>query len=422
MSVAVRAERISKRYQLGTAVQGRLTETIWNAVERSLRPLRGTHERQFLWALKDVSFEIAEGEVVGFIGRNGAGKSTLLKILSRITEPTGGYADVRGRVGSLIEVGSGFHPDLTGRENVFLYGTVLGMRKREVQRKFDEIISFAEVESFIDTPVKRYSSGMYMRLAFAVAAFLEPEILIVDEVLSVGDYAFQKKCLGKMEQAATGGRTVLFVSHNTSAVASLCERAYLLERGRIVAAGDAREVVRQYTADWKAAQFVPLAERDDRVGDGSVRLTSLRIEDGDGGGRVRSSSRLKITLGYEAAAPFKRPRFQVLVDDDDYYALSLFLLDTDVEGGLPNDLPARGTVTCITDPIRLTPGRCRLMVAAYRGGTLADGVEFAGAFDVEGDDFFESGRMPSRSDVISVLRHEWALDSSGNGRGSRRPR
>jgi homopolymeric O-antigen transport system ATP-binding protein len=417
MSVAVRAEGISKRYQLGTAVQGRLTETIWNAFERSLRPLRGTHERQFLWALKDVSFEVDEGEVVGFIGRNGAGKSTLLKILSRITEPTEGHADLRGRVGSLIEVGSGFHLDLTGRENVFLYGTVLGMRKREVQRKFDEIVSFAEVESFIDTPVKRYSSGMYMRLAFAVAAFLEPEILIVDEVLSVGDYAFQKKCLSKMEQAATGGRTVLFVSHNTSAVASLCERAYLLERGRIVATGDAREVVRQYTSEWDAAQFVPLDERDDRVGDGSVRLTSLRVEDGDGGGRVCSSSRLRITLAYEAAAPLKWPRFQVTVYDDDF-ALSLFVLDTDVEGALPNDLPARGTVTCITDPIRLTPGRCGLTVAAFRGGTLADGVEFAGAFDVEGDDFFESGRMPSRSEVVSILHHDWALDSSGNGRGS----
>src|SRR5438093_2961869 len=223
--VAIRVEGLGKRYRIGEKYERykTLRDTLADATLRPLRAIRswihpnGDDHRSsenIVWALRDVSFEIKRGDVVGVIGRNGAGKSTLLKILSRITEPTEGHADIHGRVGSLLEVGSGFHPDLTGRENVYLYGTVLGMKKREVRRKFDEIVSFAEVEAFLDTPVKRYSSGMYMRLAFAVAAHLEPEILIVDEVLSVGDYAFQKRCLGKMEEVSSGGRTVLFVSHN----------------------------------------------------------------------------------------------------------------------------------------------------------------------------------------------------------------
>jgi lipopolysaccharide transport system ATP-binding protein len=406
--VAVRAEGISKCFQLGAAVQGRLTETIWNALERPLRSRRnnGIQRREFIWALKDVSFEIHEGEVVGFIGRNGAGKSTLLKILSRITDPTEGAFDVRGRVGSLIEVGSGFHPDLTGRENVYLYGTVLGMRKRDVQRKFDEIVSFAEVERFIDTPVKRYSSGMYMRLAFAVAAHLEPEILIVDEVLSVGDFTFQKKCLARMEQVATDGRTVLFVSHNTAAVASLCQRAYLLDRGRIVAAGDARDVVGEYIGAYQSAQFIPISERQDRRGDGTVRVTGLRIEDADGTVSVSSNSRLKVSVDYESASPLRDARFQVTIHDEEYNPL--FLLDTDIEADLPAVLPARGTLTCVTGPIRLTPGMCGLMVGVDERGTLADGIEFAGVFDVEPGSFF-AGRMPLRSEAVAFLDHKWTL-------------
>jgi lipopolysaccharide transport system ATP-binding protein len=407
--VAVRGEGLSKRFRLGAAVQGRLTEAVSDVLERPLRSLTGNgrQPREYLWALKDVSFEVDEGEVVGFIGRNGAGKSTLLKVLSRITEPTEGYADIRGRVGSLLEVGSGFHPDLTGRENVYLYGTVLGMRKREVARKFDEIVAFAEVEQFIDTPVKRYSSGMYMRLAFAVAAHLEPDILIVDEVLSVGDYAFQKRCLGKMEQVASSGRTVLFVSHNMPAVASLCERAYLLEKGRIVGSGPADEVVRRYTAQFTADQFIPIGERHDRHGDGSVRVTALRIENADDRGPISSSSRLRIVLDYESDAPLRLPRFQVTLHDADYHPL--FLLDTDVEGDLPEVVPARGRLTCVTDPIQLTPGTCGVMVGVHRGASLADGVEFAGAFDVHPDGFFESGRMPLRSEAVGVLHHTWAL-------------
>lgn len=250
--LAVRVEGLGKQYQLGIHASGygRLSESLTNAVRAPFRRhspgVQSPQKREVLWAIREVSFEVAQGEVVGIIGRNGAGKTTLLKVLSRITEPTEGEAELRGRAGALLEVGTGFHPELTGRENILLNGAILGMRRREIQSKLDEIIEFAEVERFIDTPVKRYSSGMYVRLAFSVAAHLNPEILIVDEVLAVGDVAFQKKCLGRMDAVARTGRTVLFVSHNMGAVTRLCHRAILLERGRVHAEGPVSEIVRQY--------------------------------------------------------------------------------------------------------------------------------------------------------------------------------
>jgi lipopolysaccharide transport system ATP-binding protein len=250
--LTVRVERVGKEYRLGGPRErySTLRERINTLASAPFRALRGRGERSEqrppFWALKDVSFEVRPGEVVGIIGRNGAGKSTLLKILSRITEPTEGEVDIDGRVGSLLEVGTGFHPELSGRENVYLNGAILGMRRAEIARKFDEIVAFAEVENFIDTPVKHYSSGMYMRLAFAVAAHLEPEILIVDEVLAVGDTQFQKKCLGKMGEVARGGRTVLFVSHNTGAIRSLCKRICLLRQGRLVFDGPADQGLAAY--------------------------------------------------------------------------------------------------------------------------------------------------------------------------------
>ena len=258
MSV-IKTSNLSKSYYLGhqgtrekyTALRDVIGKNLKNAIRTTGNIIKGNQlisgdEMEEFWALKDVSFEIAKGEVVGIIGKNGAGKSTLLKILSRITEPTRGRVEIRGRVSSLLEVGTGFHPELTGRENIFLNGAILGMSRREIQKKFDEIIAFAEVERFLDTPVKRYSSGMYVRLAFSVAAHLEPDILIVDEVLAVGDASFQKKCLGKMGHVSSTGRTVLFVSHNMGAVASLCSRALLLEGGELVASGNAREIIDQY--------------------------------------------------------------------------------------------------------------------------------------------------------------------------------
>src|SRR5580692_3762847 len=242
--IAIRCEGIAKQYRIGERERYRaLRDVITDMVTAPFRRVRsasqdsshgnGNNKETRFWALKDVSFEIKRGEVAGIIGRNGVGKSTLLKILSRITEPTRGSADIWGRVGSLLEVGTGFHPELTGRENIYLNGAILGMSKAEIARKFDEIVAFAEVDKFLDTPVKRYSSGMYMRLAFAVAAHLEPEILIVDEVLAVGDAAFQKKCLGRMREVSSQGRTVLFVSHNMGAITSLCQKAFWLDRGRL---------------------------------------------------------------------------------------------------------------------------------------------------------------------------------------------
>jgi len=255
--LAIRAVGLGKRYRIGTQVRYKaLRDSIMNAVRVPLRAaagwMRGDRphgrdpETDLLWALRNVDFEIRQGEAVGIIGRNGAGKSTLLKVLAQVTEPTEGYAEVHGRLGSLLEVGVGFHPELTGRENIYLNGALLGMRKVEIDRNFDEIVAFAEVEKFLDTPVKHYSSGMYVRLGFAVAAHLETEILFVDEVLSVGDVAFQEKCLGRMKHAASGGRTVLFVSHNLLAIQALCQRALWLDQGSVVAEGRPAAVISKY--------------------------------------------------------------------------------------------------------------------------------------------------------------------------------
>jgi len=270
---AIQASGLGKRYRIGVMPSG--YDTLRDAIAGAFH--RGGGQEEIIWALRDVSFDVHRGQVIGIIGRNGAGKSTLLKVLSRVTEPTEGYAEIRGRVGSLLEVGTGFHPELTGRENISLNGAILGMRRAEIERKFDEIVAFSEVEKFIDTPVKRYSSGMYLRLAFAVAAHLEPEILVVDEVLAVGDAEFQKKCLGKMSDVAHEGRTVLFVSHNMSAIARLTEETLLLDKGRIVLRAPTAEAVDYYMTSglayqgervWEAEEvspavgpFVPVALR-----------------------------------------------------------------------------------------------------------------------------------------------------------------
>ena len=252
--IAIRCERLAKQYRIGERESYKtLRDVIMDAFASPFRRLRTAighssngYEKPNIWALNDVSFEIKRGEVVGIIGRNGAGKSTLLKILSRITEPTHGHADIWGRVGSLLEVGTGFHPELTGRDNIFLNGAILGMRRAEVARKFDEIVAFAEVEKFIDTPVKRYSSGMYVRLAFAVAAHMETEILLVDEVLAVGDAQFQKKCFEKFRQISTGGRAIVFVSHNMAALRTVCQNAIVLDHGGVIDRGEVNSAVDRY--------------------------------------------------------------------------------------------------------------------------------------------------------------------------------
>jgi lipopolysaccharide transport system ATP-binding protein len=287
--IAIRCEGIAKQYRIGERERYRaLRDVITDMVTAPFRRVRsasqdsshgnGNNKETRFWALKDVSFEIKRGEVAGIIGRNGVGKSTLLKILSRITEPTRGSADIWGRVGSLLEVGTGFHPELTGRDNIFLNGAILGMRKTEIARKFDEIVAFAEVEKFIDTPVKRYSSGMYMRLAFAVAAHLELEILLVDEVLAVGDASFQKKCLNKMQSLSEHGRTVLLVSHNMSSVTRLCERTILLDDGSVACDGRSQEVVSVYLQSGVGASAQRQWDNIEKApGNDVVRLRAVRV-------------------------------------------------------------------------------------------------------------------------------------------------
>ena len=275
--LAIRTDAVSKRYRLGEWVPYRtLRESIMDFVRRPFGYVV-REEREYTWALRDVSIQIGCGEVVGIIGRNGSGKSTLLKILSRITEPTEGAAEIRGRVGSLLEVGTGFHPELTGRENIYLNGAILGMKRAEIKRNFDEIVAFAEIEKFIDTAVKHYSSGMYLRLAFAVAAHLQPEILLVDEVLAVGDAAFQRKCLGKMDDVARQGRTVLFVSHNMGAVHRLCGRAIWLDNGQVRDQGSAARVIERYIAQDIETEGERHWSDERRPGDHTARLCAVRI-------------------------------------------------------------------------------------------------------------------------------------------------
>ncbi|HEX8289852.1 MAG TPA: ABC transporter ATP-binding protein [Pyrinomonadaceae bacterium] len=283
MNAIIEVENISKKFRLRTLQSsgGTLRDALASVLRNPFAREAKQKSSENLWALRDVSFQIEPGATLGIVGRNGAGKSTLLKVLSRITRPTGGSAVLRGRVGSLLEIGTGFHPELTGRENIYLNGAVLGMRRREIDRKFDEIVAFSNLEKFLEMPVKHYSSGMYMRLAFAVAAHLEPEILIVDEVLAVGDTEFQRKCLGKMNEVAMGGRTVLFVSHNAAALQRLCSTGIYLERGRLKSFGEMKTVLAQYQADVDAENGLIDAERvnADAVSEGEMRFINWRLID-----------------------------------------------------------------------------------------------------------------------------------------------
>ena len=289
-NLSLRVENLSKSYRIAHAQSGKaftyktLQEEILAIPNRIYSSIRGQNSANYetIWALKDVGFEAFEGEVLGIIGRNGAGKSTLLKILSRIVEPTRGRAEVYGRIGSLLEVGTGFHPELTGRENIFLNGAILGMRRNEIERKFDEIVAFAEVEKFIDTPVKFYSSGMYVRLAFSVAAHLEPDILIVDEVLAVGDYEFQQKCLGKIQDVSQGGHTVLFVSHNLTLIQQFCERCLLLNNGYVECDAPTDETIRKYANAFRTFDIDTITNKSARRGNGSIQMTRLSFLDKNG--------------------------------------------------------------------------------------------------------------------------------------------
>lgn len=411
--VSIKVEGLSKCYRVFNREHYyTIRDTIVKAATAPFRMIGSLGKRRekaakdhAFWALKDVSFELKRGEVLGIIGHNGAGKSTLLKLLSRITEPTAGYADIYGRVGSLLEVGTGFHQELSGRENIYMSGALLGMNKAEINRKMDEIVGFSECEEFIDTPVKRYSSGMYTRLAFSVAAHLEPEILIVDEVLAVGDASFQKKCLGKMGEVAQHGRTVLFVSHNMAAVQSLCKKGLLLNHGKVQEIGPVGQVVQTYMKTAAEREAAPLRERKDRKGDGTARFTSLKIETEEGHSLITTASRLKVTVEYEADRPLRNARFLATVYD--LTNTGIFLLDSDVAGGFSELLPVKGRLTCITEPIRLTPGRCYVNLALYRGTGMSDHVETAAYFDVESENIYGQGTIPPRQWVLSVIGQRW---------------
>jgi lipopolysaccharide transport system ATP-binding protein len=326
--LVIRTENLGKQYRIGALQEGykTLRDTLVNTAKMPVRWARRAIRRepvpaaQMIWALKNINFDVRQGEVLGIIGRNGAGKSTLLKVLSRITEPTTGRVQVSGRVGSLLEVGTGFHPELTGRENVYLNGAILGMRNAEIEQRFDEIVAFSEIEKFIDTPVKHYSSGMFLRLAFAVAAHLNPEVLLVDEVLAVGDDRFQKKCMGKMESVGKEGRTVLFVSHNMNAIHRLCPRVILLEEGGIAADGDTPEVISQYlNADRSAADCKEWDSPDQAPGDAAARLKRVRLLDRSGKPRTTFEIREPVQIEVEFWALDSRYPFLpiILLHNDD---------------------------------------------------------------------------------------------------------
>ncbi len=408
MRPAITIENLSKCYRVqrsdGPADYTTLRESLVKAATWPLRKLRngsGTRHEPF-WALKDINFTVQPGETVGIIGRNGAGKSTLLKILSRITKPTDGQARLRGRVGSLLEVGTGFHPELTGRENIFLNGSILGMTRREIAAKFDEIVVFAEVEQFLDVPVKRYSSGMYTRLAFAVAAHLEPEILVIDEVLAVGDAEFQKKCMKKMGDVANEGRTVLFVSHNMGAIQTVCRRVVLLSHGRVQMIGTVPEVVAEYLKVSDQTDGVPLTERRDRTGDGRFRFEDFRLFDAAGeptlfavtGEDVYFSLRLQ-TPPLDAPMPWP---LEVAVAIRDFQGTKLTEVTNHFTASCPRSPADARELSVLVPRLPLLAGQYRVDLWCGTGGETQDWVLDAAILRVEPGNYFrnyDDARLPS---------------------------
>jgi lipopolysaccharide transport system ATP-binding protein len=412
--IAIRVENLSKQYKIGAVkhrhntLRDQLADGLTALVRRNGQayPSKDT-----IWALKDVSFEIREGEVVGVIGRNGAGKSTLLKILSRITAPTSGYARIHGRVGSLLEVGAGFHFELTGRENIYLNGAILGMKRVEIDRKFDEIVAFAEMEEFIDTPVKRYSSGMYMRLAFAVAAHLEPEILLVDEVLAVGDAAFQKKCLGRIGDVANEGRTVLFVSHNMTAILGLCQRVIVLDDGHVIADDFSRTSVDKYLQSIEKRAYLPLVERLDREGSQIFKFVAFELRNIDGLPLqyFYSGQDAVIAITYQSNTCRILRNVHIAIGVHGRFDEHLFHLSTSVNGFDFDRIPESGTILCKIPHLPLQPGRYNFNLYCTVAGGIADWVQNAGIIEVEAGDFFSTGRLPPPNQGPFMVQHSWSI-------------
>jgi lipopolysaccharide transport system ATP-binding protein len=426
MQPIIRVQNLSKRYRIGRVEPYRtLRESIVRSVTVPVRLARAmidgrlrdratqASERQ-LWALRDVSFDVMPGEVLGLIGRNGAGKSTLLKVLSRITEPSVGRAEIYGRVGSLLEVGTGFHLELTGRENIYLSGAILGMRRAEIQRKFDEIVAFAEVEKFVDTPVKHYSSGMHVRLGFSVAAHLEPEILLVDEVLAVGDAAFQKKCLGKMGDVARAGRTIVFVSHNMASIESLCNSCLLISSGRLEARGQPAPIVMRYMASELRGHggIRSLLDHSGRRGDSIPIATSIRLRSEDGGQTdvVRMGAPLAAAVDFSAPHPI-RPILGITLKTVE--GMPLFGVSNRwTSQGVDNARTASGTITCTFESLPLMPGT--YLMDLYLGdfgdpSRDLDIIREAISFEVVPADLLGTGMLPRPSDGPVFWPATWSF-------------
>jgi lipopolysaccharide transport system ATP-binding protein len=423
MTHACRVHQLGKRYRVSRGrPRGHINYRTLreDLIRLAMAPWRRFRERpvgdrdEDFWALRELNFEIQPGDVVGIIGRNGAGKSTLLKILSRITKPTTGEVELRGRVGSLLEVGTGFHPELTGRENIDLNGAILGMSRREIGRKFDQIVAFAEVERFLDMPVKRYSSGMYVRLAFAVAAHLEPEILIVDEVLAVGDLAFQRKCLGRMQEVGRTGSTVLFVSHNMPAVESLCTRAILLEGGRVVRDGCVSDVIDDYRRRTMALQPNGGAKFD---GPGRVFQSVMLL---DAGGNPTNflplGGAFHLRIGLETPERIEYPTVGIGIDDiSDQRMLTVL---TPRSGDIIRELNGRCAVDCRIPQFPLAPGDYSVKLSVSSGAHELDAQERALYFTVMDGEFFSEGRgfhrgcciAPSKWDYMSAEDRQSTID------------
>jgi len=408
--VAIRVDGLSKRYRLGEGPQGQgdFRDAVTSAVRRLTRGRRGRSraaDRHEIWALDSVSFDVKQGEVVGIIGHNGAGKSTLLKILSRITDPTRGEAWFEGRMGSLLEVGTGFHPELTGRENIFLSGAILGMTRVEIARKLDEIVEFSEIGPFLDTPVKRYSSGMYVRLGFAVAAHLEPEVLIVDEVLAVGDAAFQRKCMAKMQRVSQEGRTILFVSHNMGSIQALCDRAIVLRDGRLASEGPPSEAAALYLRSTAEHIDLDLAQRTDRRGRGRSRVVRTAVHNLD-----RDEAQAVLVYGETALVHCEVS--EVLPD----LTCSITMLNHLTQRvcrfasrvAAPDDEVRGGRRFTLEIPeLPLVPGQYHVNVALVAGGELEDSVDSAMTFDVVPGSLNGRPLAQEQTGVVVAPRHRW---------------
>lgn len=425
-NIVIKADNIGKKYFIGSennnkdSFRDAVISGIISPFRRSYRFFKGNVNsaaelNRSFWALKDISFHINSGEVVGIIGRNGAGKSTLLKILSRITEPTLGYAEISGRVGSLLEVGTGFHQELTGRENIFLNGSILGMKNRDIKSKFDEIVEFSGVETFIDTPVKHYSSGMYLRLAFSVAAHLDPEILLVDEVLAVGDANFQKKCLGKMEEVAEEGRTVLFVSHNLVAIENLCNRAILLEKGRLEDDGNTKSIINKYLESIDKISGIPLQNRKDRKGKGDIVLINVELLDENISiiNNLSTGKKTILRLYFESVLDntYKNSRVSLLIKKNERPFL---LMSTDVVDTKELLLSRKGFIDFIINELPLTSGLYYIDTFIESNGEIQDWVESAAAINVVDGDFYGTGRSypVGWNNTTVLVKYEWKLNDS----------